>query len=74
MTKLDWETASRRQRASNPEWDKPRPSRRKQAMVRFVAEHSLDCFKCHKYASNPAKVGRNKRGPWAICKGCVNNG
>jgi hypothetical protein len=46
--------------------------RRHEALQAFVDKHRLACFKCGQGGHRDwAKTGINKRGPWAICVGCV---
>lgn len=77
--KLDWVRAKQRAdlkkypSAAKVENGKKHAHRRQQAMQTFARERQLACFVCA--ATGPivewGKTGISKRGPWAICAGCV---
>lgn len=50
---------------------KARPGNRQRTRQAFVDEHGIACFgPCRRSKAKWAKVGRSKRGPWAICADC----
>jgi len=68
MTKMKWERATQRDRDEGS----VKQAYRQAQMRKFVRRHRLRCFGCG--TASPitwAKTGRNRRGPWAICVGCV---
>jgi hypothetical protein len=69
---------------TKPGWDKAKPKPapelrdnrrtamlRQTAMVAYVDQHELACFKCVTRKAEWAKTGRSRRGRWAICVDCV---
>lgn len=73
MTKIDHEKMNRTEKVRT----RNRPSRYQRkgevqmALAKFVAAHDLSCFKCGAVKAEWAKTGISKRGPWAICRHCV---
>jgi hypothetical protein len=76
MAKLDWEKAKRREKNRNRPKGKTRKAKqlehdRQQALAMFVFQHDIGCFNCKAIEARWAKTGFSKRGPWAICKECI---
>ncbi len=75
---LDWEKASRRDKARAAQEQtvvynrNMAGARRSQALERKRAKHNLACFKCGSTTADRwAKMGRSTRGLWIICAACV---
>jgi hypothetical protein len=78
VTRLDYPGQSRREAKRQAAYDRAQADGSASAQNTFkvfVKQHQLGCFACKtKPPFEIAKIGRSKRGPWAICVPCVKKG